>query len=232
MTALEVAGLTVAFGGRLALRDVSIAVAAGEAVGVVGPNGAGKTTLIDAVSGFVPYQGRVLVAGQSVDRCPPHERVERGIARTFQSVELFDDLSVGDNVAMSPMSTRSSIAAALALTGLDAVADRRAGSLARSLRNLAGLARALATGPRVLLLDELAAGVSAPARSSLLCQLREVMSSGVSLVVVDHDVELIDDLCTQVVALDAGAVIARGESGDLRGRERDDVHGPDNLGQQ
>lgn len=220
MSALEVIGLHVTFGGRLAVRDLSLQVDAGEALGVIGPNGAGKTTMIDAVTGFVRYQGSVLIAGTSIDGCPPHERVARGIARTFQAVELFDDLTVRENLAVSPMSSRPSIARALALTGLVGVAEHRAGDLTRPVRTVVGLARAIAATPAVILLDEIAAGLPASARSAMLHQLHDVMASGTALVVIDHDREFIERLCSRVIAMDAGAITADSQRDDVHRGER------------
>ena len=220
MNALEVANLTVAYAGRRAVRDVSFGVAAGEALAVIGPNGAGKTTVIDAISGFVPYRGRVLVAGESVDDRPPHQRVARGVARTFQSVELFSDLSVRENVAVSPLSTEASVDAALLLTGLDGLGEHRAGSLPRAVQPIVGLARALGCAPRVILLDEVAAGLGASARPALAERLRGVLSSGIALVVVDHDLGFVEELCDTVAVLVGGEIIACGAPAEVRRDER------------
>jgi ABC-type branched-subunit amino acid transport system ATPase component len=220
VTALEVADLTVAYDGRPAVRDVSFQVAAGEALAVIGPNGAGKTSVIDAITGFVPYRGRIIVAGESVDGRPPHERVARGLGRTFQAVELFSDFTVRDNVAVSPLSSEASVGSALRLTGLASIADRRAGSLPRATQSVVGLARALGSAPRVILLDEITAGLGSPARSELTNRIREVLSSGTALVVVDHDLAFVEELCGMAVVLVAGEVIARGAPADVCRDER------------
>ena len=139
---LRVSGLSVAFGGVHALRDVTLEVREGELVGLIGPNGAGKTTLVDAVSGFVRYAGRVELTGTDIGGLPPYKRARRGLGRTWQSTELFDDLDVRENLTVASRTGAS--AAALDLVGMDWAAEAMPAQLSMGQRKLVGVARALA----------------------------------------------------------------------------------------
>lgn len=218
--ALQVSDLHVRFGGRAALQDVSLAVGEGEVVGLIGPNGAGKTSLIDAVTGFVRYQGSVCVSGDSIDGLRPDQRAARGLGRTFQSLELFEDLTVRENVSAGPRISTWAVTDALAATGLAPVADRLPAGLSPSTRRLVALARAVATRPRVLLLDEVAAGLDHDERAALAERLRDIASGGCSVLLIDHDLGLVAELCHRVVVLDAGRVIASGLPAEVRRDER------------
>ena len=214
--ALEVSDLAVRFGGLVALQDVSLSVHQGEVVGLIGPNGAGKTTLIDAVTGFARYEGSVFVSGDRIDALRPDQRAARGLGRTFQSLELFEDLTVAENVSVGPGSSTPEVAAALAATGIALIADQLPAKLSPSTRRFVALARALVTGPRVLLLDEVAAGLDRDERSKMAERLREIVSAGSSVLLVDHDLGLVADLSERVIVLDAGRVIASGPPADVR----------------
>ncbi len=218
--ALEVCDVTVRFGGLAALQEVSFAVQEGELVGLIGPNGAGKTTLIDAVTGFARYEGSVFVSGERVDALRPDQRAARGLGRTFQSLELFEDLTVRENLSVSPRSSMSTVDASLAATGLSEIADRLPATLSPGTRRLVALTRVLAAGSRVLLLDEVAAGMDRDQRSRLTERLRDIVSGGSGVVLVDHDLGLVGDLSHRVVVLDRGRVIASGAPEDVRRDER------------
>jgi ABC-type branched-subunit amino acid transport system ATPase component len=218
--AIEVSDLTVRFGGLVALEKVSLSVNEGELVGLIGPNGAGKTTLIDAATGFAPYEGSVIVSGDSIDSLRPDQRVSRGLGRTFQSLELFEDLTVRENLLVGPGNSMSAVDIALAATGLEAIAERLPATLSPSTRRFVALARALAAKPRVLLLDELAAGLDGDERSALAERLRDIVATGSAVLLVDHDVGLVADLSQRVIVLDAGHVIASGPPAVVRRDER------------
>jgi branched-chain amino acid transport system ATP-binding protein len=238
---LETRDLSVAFGGVHAVDGVSLRVGAGELVGVIGPNGAGKTTTIDALTGFVSSRGRVLLAGEDISDWSPARRARAGLARTWQSVELFDDLSVAENcrVAAEPPAWRralrdlvrpshatgaadETVAAALAEVGLAALADRHPTELSLGQRKLAGLARALAADPRVLLLDEPAAGLDTEESRDLGEVLRRLVGGdgtgrpGRGMVLVDHDMGLVLSVCDRVYVLEFGRLIAEGTPSAIR----------------
>ena len=220
VTALDVRCLSVTYGGIVALEDVSFVVQEGELVGLIGPNGAGKTTLVDAVTGFARYDGSVFVSGACIDGARPHERATRGLGRTFQSLELIDDLTVAENVALGARGSRDAAAAALTATQLTAVAGALPQTLGPGTRRFVALARALAGRPRVLLLDEIAAGLDEGERSALARCLRAAAKDGVGVVLVDHDLGLVTELSQRVVVLAAGRVIASGPADDVRQDQR------------
>lgn len=217
--ALEVRELAVRFGGIVAVEGVSFAVAPGEVVGLIGPNGAGKTTLIDAVTGFVPYEGSVLLCGERVDGGPPHSRSTRGLARTFQSLELFEDLTVRENVSVGAgRSLRGLIA--LDAVGLSVTADLLPSALPPSTRRFVALARAMAGSPTALLLDEAAAGLDGDERAKLADMLRELVADGCAVLFVDHDLGLVSAVADRIVVLDHGHVIANGPPAEVRSDQR------------
>ena len=235
---LRTAGLGVTYGGVQAVSDVSLSVGRGELVGLIGPNGAGKTTTIDAISGFVEHRGSVLLHDTDLSSAPPHERVRAGLARTWQAVECFDDLTVREHLDVAR--SRGGVAALLA----DAVRFRRArsaddevdrilelldlGDVASSVvtdlphgtQKLVGVARAMATGPSAILLDEPAAGLDAAEGRRFATRLRSMAESGTAVLLVDHDVELVMHTCDRLIVLDFGAVIAEGVPEQVRSDPR------------
>jgi branched-chain amino acid transport system ATP-binding protein len=225
---LSVAGLTVRYGGVTALDSVTLSVAAGGFVGLIGPNGAGKTTLVDALTGFTRYSGEVRFDGTRLDRAPAHVRARHGLARTFQSGGVFDDLTVEENILIgernrsgwlaavgSVLTGRSApaspgtadIMGSLGLTGLLGL---RAEELSEGQRKLVSVAQALASQPKLLLLDEPAAGLDSTESAWLGQQLLAVRDSGVAILLVDHDMDLVMSVCDELVVLDFGQVIAQG----------------------
>ncbi len=231
--ALDVTELSVSFGALVAVDDVSFSVADGSIMGLIGPNGAGKSTTIDALCGFVPAHGSVRLAGESLEGMRAHQRARAGLGRTFQAVELFDDLSVRENLlvaairerwwspfvdAVSPRRSARGVVVedALALMGLADLADARPTQLSHGQRQLVGVARALAGRPRVVLLDEPAAGLDPTETERLGQLLTSLPDAGVSVLVVDHDMNLMLEVCDEITVLDFGRVIASGPTDQVR----------------
>jgi sulfate-transporting ATPase len=219
--ALEVVDLTVRYGGVVAVRDVSLRVPAGHVVGLIGPNGAGKTSVIDAVTGFAPATGSIRLEGRPIGGMAPHTRVRAGLGRTFQSLELYDDLSVEENVSVAALATRHAdrrvaVSQALDQVGIGALRDRPAGELSQGERQLVSLARGRVADPRVLLLDEPAAGLDQSESRWLGDRIRAIAASGTGVLLVDHDVALVLSACDHVYVLDFGVVIAEGTPATIR----------------
>jgi sulfate-transporting ATPase len=218
---LHVDHLTVRYGGVVAVNDVSLRVDGGRIVGLIGPNGAGKTSVIDAVTGFARGTGSVELAGRRIDSLAPHARVRAGLARTFQSLELYDDLSVEENVSVAALGgrqadRRAAVARALENVGISALRDRPAGELSQGERQLVSIARACVAEPAVLLLDEPAAGLDTEESTLLGERIRAICSAGTAMLLVDHDVNLVLSVCDHVYVLDFGAVIAEGPPDAIR----------------
>ena len=220
------------FGGVRALVNVDLEVPEGQLVGLIGPNGAGKTTFIDAISGFVPCRGKVVLDGNDMSSLAPHVRARRGLARTWQSIELFDDLTVGENLVVAsyrpsvwatvkelvsrPVERVAAASAALERMGLGAMVEAMPSDLSQGQRKLVGVARALAASPRLVCLDEPAAGLDSMESAELGRQLREVVDGGLSMLLVDHDMGLVLGISDYVVVLEFGEVIAHGKPEDVR----------------
>jgi branched-chain amino acid transport system ATP-binding protein len=233
---LAATGISVSFGGLRALDEVDLEVPDGKLVGLIGPNGAGKTTFIDAISGFVPYQGHVELDGQSLDGMRAHARARRGLARTWQSIELFDDLTVRENLAVAsyrpsvwatvrevlsrPVESTPAVEQSLKLLGLDTKLDDLPSDLAQGERKLVGVARAIAAEPRLLCLDEPAAGLDTQESEDLGRRLKEVAHAGQATLLVDHDMGLVLGICDYVVVLEFGRVIAHGPPEAVRKDEK------------
>jgi sulfate-transporting ATPase len=217
---LDVKNLTVRYGGVVAVDDVSFSVEEGQIVGLIGPNGAGKTTTIDALCGFHGYEGSVLLAGQDVVGYSPHRRAVLGLARTFQLAGVADDLTVEENVQVGQhmASTHDPAALTRILDGLGLVEmrDLQVSVLSQGQRQLVSVARALAGEPRLLLLDEPAAGLDSTESLWLADRLREVRETGVTILLVDHDMSLVLNLCDSIDVLDFGALIATGTPDEIR----------------
>jgi branched-chain amino acid transport system ATP-binding protein len=222
--ALEVTGVAKSYGSMRVFSSVSLTVAAGEAVGIVGPNGAGKTTLLDVLTGTGRADaGRVLLQGTDVTRLAPPLRARMGLGRTFQVPRPLGDLTVFENALVGSMRAaglrgRHAYAAAyeaLALTGMAGQANARAGSLRLLDRKRLELARALAMRPRVLLLDEIAGGLSDPETEALIATIRAVNSAGTAIVWVEHVLRVLTAVVTRLVCLADGQVIADGPPSDV-----------------
>jgi branched-chain amino acid transport system ATP-binding protein len=231
---LTVTGLGVSYGGVRAVEAVDLTVAEGRVVGLIGPNGAGKTSTIDALTGYhPPSAGSIVFDGRDITRMRPHLRARSGLVRTFQSVELFDDLSVDENLLVAAdhvgvlaalrdlllpvrQPSRDDVDWALDLCGLRDVADRRPTELSHGRRKLVGVARALARRPKLVLLDEPAAGLDTDESLELGRRLRTLPEAGVSVLLVDHDMGLVLSVCDEVVVLDFGRRIAHGTPDEIR----------------
>jgi branched-chain amino acid transport system ATP-binding protein len=229
---LATRGLDVRYGGVHALKAVDLEVGEGKLVGLIGPNGAGKTTFIDAVTGFARATGTATVDGTDVSGLAPHVRARHGLARTWQSAELFDQLSVAENLSVAVggrgwrelagevwrgrADTPDVVGETLELLGLEAVADVAVDELTQGQRKLVGVARALAARPRVVLLDEPAAGLNTTESLALGRELRAVVERGTAMLLVDHDMGLVLSICDHVVVLEFGTVIAAGPADEVR----------------
>jgi len=214
-------GVSVSFGGVRAVAGVDMEIEPGELVGLIGPNGAGKTTFIDAVTGFVRYEGSVRLGDSPLDGLAPHIRAQRGLARTWQTVELFDDLTVRENLTVAAKDGKAaSVDAELELLDLKAAADSMPYELTQAERKRAGIGRALVARPRLLLLDEPAAGLDVRQSQELGELLPGIARTGAAVLLVDHDMGLVLSVCDRVVVLDSGTVIAQGTPAEIRGDER------------
>jgi len=217
--------VTKHYGGVRALDGVSLTVHEGELVGLVGPNGSGKTTLVNLLSGLVrPTSGAITVGGVDVAQLPPHRIAHVGVARTYQIPRPFASMTVRDNVAMAIMFGRSprGLEAArhaaeehLALVGLANLADALPGEVNLHERQLLEMARALATRPRVLLLDEALAGLNPVEVDNAVAVVRRIHASGVAIVLVEHLLRVVNQLATRIVVLDHGRVLAEGDPGTV-----------------
>ena len=198
----------------MAVDGVDLDVRRGTIVGLIGPNGAGKTTLLDALSGFAPYEGRMTLEGSDLTGLPPHRRVRAGLGRTFQQTQLYEDLSVRENIVVGTAAARGrepqAMDEVLDLLDLTDLADRPVGELSQGRRQLVSIARALIGNPDVLLLDEPAGGLDSSESQWLGLRLRKVRDRGVTILLIDHDMHLVLNLCDSIYVLDFGRIIAHG----------------------
>lgn len=236
---LSLSGVIKNFGGLRAVDTVSFDVAAGQIFGVIGPNGAGKSTLFNVVTGITPSSaGTVTYRGRDVTRVPPHARIGLGMARTFQIVRLFGDLTVIENVMLGAhttvtrgflwsaltfpavfqreQETRRRAMEALSFVGLQDRADHIASHLPHGQQRLVEIARALIAKPDILLLDEPAAGLNGSETAHLTRILKDVNGQGVTILLVEHDMNFVMSLCNRIVVLDHGAKIAEGSPSEIQ----------------
>jgi branched-chain amino acid transport system ATP-binding protein len=243
MNLLEITNLSKNFGGVKALSAVSFAVAEGEIMGLIGPNGAGKTTCFNLISGLIPPSGGgISLGGRDLAPLPPYARARLGLARTFQNIQLFSGMTVLENV-LTGCHLRQPVGALAALLPLPRVSRARGRNRERSLEllDLVGLspqadfpaealaygdqrrleiARALAQGPELLLMDEPAAGLNPRETEDLAGLLENIRTMGVTLLVIEHDMDLVMKLCHRVAVLDYGEVIATGTPREIRRNPR------------
>ena len=216
-------GLTRRFGGLVALNDANLHVAPGSIHGIIGPNGAGKTSLFSLIAGSLPPSaGRILLGGRDIARLPPEARCALGVARTFQVPRPFAGLDVLDNVAMGCLARARSAAHARALAHevlqrlrIERYAGTPAGALPIGIRKLLEVARALATAPRLLLLDEVMGGLHGEEVDRMIATVRGIGGSGVTVLMIEHVLPAIVALASVVTVLDQGRVIASGTPAEV-----------------
>ncbi len=239
MTALEIERLSIAFGGVRAVDEVSLAVPAGRIFSIIGPNGAGKTTLFNLISGiYPPDDGFVRLRGDDVTGLAPDRLARRGISRTFQNLQIFFRMTALENVMVGRhrhettgilsellrlpavrrqnRATRETARAALARVGLEADAERPAGSLSYGALKRLEIARALATEPKLLLLDEPAAGCNPVETQELDGIIRSIVKDGVTVVLVEHDMRLVMNISDRIHVLANGRTLAEGSADEVR----------------
>jgi branched-chain amino acid transport system ATP-binding protein len=239
MTILAAEHLCITFGGVRAIDDVSVGVPAGGVFSIIGPNGAGKTTLFNVFSGlYQPQHGRVRLAGEDVTGLAPHRLARRGLARTFQNLQIFFRMTALENVmvarhrhettglladllhlptvARQNAATRAAARTALARVGLEKHAEHPAGALPYGALKRLEIARALASEPTVLLLDEPAAGCNAVETQELDAIIRSIVQSGVTVVLVEHDMRLVMQISDRIHVLAGGRTLAEGTAAEVR----------------
>jgi len=237
---LEVRQLRKRFGGLVAVDDVSFSVEPGECVGLIGPNGAGKTTVFSLIAGETePTSGSVCLDGRAIDRLPAYRRGRLGVARTYQRLEVFPDMTVLDHLLVAQLAHRGSSGivrdllgrgsptatevgraeGVLQQVGLEAEADRVVASLSLGTCRLVELARALVTSPILLLADEPSSGLDVEESASMGALLGRLRDEGLAIVLVEHDLDLVAQVCDRAVVMDLGRVIAVGPVSDALGDE-------------
>ncbi len=236
---LELSGVLQRFGGVTALNDVSLRINAGLIFSLIGPNGAGKTTIFNLITGvYRPTRGEISFAGQQISGLKPHQITRHGVARTFQNIRLFDNMSATENLLVGTdsrhrssvvgatfglsrfrteeRSARTEASALLDFVGIGRVADETAKSLAYGDQRRLEIARALATQPRMLLLDEPAAGMNPAEKDSLQTLIRRIRDTGVTVFLIEHDMSVVMRISDTVAVLDFGEKIAEGAPADVQ----------------
>jgi branched-chain amino acid transport system ATP-binding protein len=234
---LETDDMAVTFGGLRAVDSVDFGVNEGQLVGLIGPNGAGKTTFIDGITGFVPTTGNIKFLGQEISKLSAHRRARRGLGRTWQSLELFEDLNVEENlgVAAEPQSARGfvtdlvwpnrkrargNIDFALDVLGIRDLAKRMPTEISQGQRKLVSAARALAAHPQLVCMDEPAAGLDTSESQELGLRLRQIIDAGITIFLVDHDMGLVLNVCDYIYVIEFGAKIAEGTPDQIKADPR------------
>jgi branched-chain amino acid transport system ATP-binding protein len=239
MPILELSSITKRFGGLTALKEISLAVGRAETCGIIGPNGAGKSTLLSVIAGSVaPDEGRVVFDGRDVTRMPMHRRTRLGLARTFQLAHTFETMTVAENIlvgaedhahlnlfaAITGIGTdsapRERAAKAMELMGVTGIANLAASKLTFGQQRMVATGRAMAASPELLLLDEPAAGLSGKDIEALANAIREICNSGTSVIIVEHNMDVIMQLCEHIVVIHLGEKIGDGTPADVRQSER------------
>jgi branched-chain amino acid transport system ATP-binding protein len=231
MALLEVRGATVRFGGHVAVNAVDLDVPAGTVTGLIGPNGAGKTTTFNVITGLQEtVSGRVVLDGTDLTSAKAHVRARHGIARTFQRLEVFGSLTARENLLTAAEIRRSwsrdrsidvheDVERLIDLVGIRPVADERVDSMTTGLARLVELGRALATHPKVLLLDEPASGLDESESDSFAELLVELADEGMAILLVEHDVQLVMRVCSFIHVLDFGSILASGTAAEIQANQ-------------
>ena len=244
MSLLKIDHLSVVFGGLHALDDISIYIDEGEFVGLIGPNGAGKSTFFNCVTGYVPpTEGSIAMNGKTFRNMSPAKVSREGISRTFQNIRIFPRMSVSENVCV-PMHSRPNYSIFTAMLGLPVVKrsraqveerandllnmlglleyrDRQAGTLAYGLQRRLEIARALATSPKLLLLDEPAAGMNNDEVNELMALLREIKAKyDLTIILIEHDIDMVLQLCPRIYVLNLGKILTDGTPEEIQNDPR------------
>lgn len=243
MALIQANNISKQFGGITALKNVNLAVEQGEIRGLIGPNGAGKTTFFNVLAGnYTPTAGSLLFAGTDIGALSIHERVSLGIVRTFQNIRLFSSMTVLDNVKLgfhartsagwlATAVQRHGVSAeekwikdnAIALLeqfGIEKIADERVANLSYGHQRRVEIARALSANPKLLLLDEPAAGMNDTEGQELVKHIRDIRSRGVTIIIVEHDMRVVMSVSDRISVLAHGEIIAEGAPEDIRGNQR------------
>jgi branched-chain amino acid transport system ATP-binding protein len=233
MALLETFGMSVTFGGLKAVNEVDFKVEQGQLVGLIGPNGAGKTTFIDGITGFVPTTGRILFDGKEIGGLPAHRRARLGLGRTWQSLELFDDLTIEENMQVAAekasaknflldlvMPRRShdstNVDYALDVLGINDLRKAMPNEISQGQRKLVSAARALAARPSLVCMDEPAAGLDTTESQELGGRLRNIIDAGSTIFLVDHDMGLVLNVCDYIYVIEFGQKIAEGTPAEIK----------------
>jgi branched-chain amino acid transport system ATP-binding protein len=224
MTILDVRAVSKRFGGLQALSDVTFSVGEGQIVGLIGPNGAGKTTFFSTLVGLIrPDRGSITLDGRSIIGSKPHRVAAYGMTKTFQNVALFGDSTVLDNVLTAGLlrhdvqAARDEACRCLDRVGLLAIADKQADTLSFPERARVELARALCTGPKVLLLDEVMAALNPVEMREIMALIRSLRDDGITLLVVEHHMRAIMAICDRILVLNFGKLLADGTPKEIAG---------------
>jgi branched-chain amino acid transport system ATP-binding protein len=237
MDLLRTNDMTVTFGGLRAVDAVDFTVPEGKLVGLIGPNGAGKTTFIDGITGFVPTKGGISFLDRDISHLSAHERARLGLGRTWQSLELFEDLNIEENlqVAAEKQSTlgflgdlvwpqrrrnRANVEFAMDVLGLRELAKRMPTEISQGQRKLVSAARALAARPTLLCMDEPAAGLDTSESQELGRRMRHIIDAGITIFLVDHDMGLVLNVCDYIYVIEFGAKIAEGTPAEIKANPR------------
>jgi len=218
---LQLTGVTRQFGGLRAVSNVDLSVERGEVIGLIGPNGAGKTTLVNVITGVHHASaGMIRFNGEDITRLRPYQAARKGIARTFQIVQPFPEMTVSENVAAAAMfagaagygsEANAQALEHLAFVGLESIADKRAASLTLAMRKRLELAKGLAMRPKLLLLDEVNAGLNSTEVDNALRLIRAIAARGITVLIIEHLMKVVLNLCTRIVVLHHGELIATGD---------------------